>query len=315
MPDVPDGGSGVPDVPDGGSGVPDGDPAGPAGGPGGPGPLAGIRVVVPATRRAKETSALIVRWGGEPMVGALLEEVPVGDEAPLRAATEDVLAAPATWSVHLTGVGTRRWFDRAASWGQLDSLLAVLSGARIVARGQKAGAALAERGLRAAWTPARETSAEIAQWLAPQLGPADTVAVQLFGEPIAALTHALAQSGARVIEVAPYVWALPSDPALRETGVRLVRAVAAGDVHAIVVTSAVQATHLFIVARAAGIEAQVRRALTERIFTAAVGEVAAGGLEREDVPVDLVADSARMGALIRSLAHAAPQVRAKAGLA
>ena len=86
-------------------------------------PLHGILVAVPATRRAAETEALIRRWGGTCIVGPLLEEVPVEDEAPLRSATEEVLSAPATWSVHLTGVGTRRWFARAAEWGFREQLL------------------------------------------------------------------------------------------------------------------------------------------------------------------------------------------------
>src|SRR2546423_80533 len=180
-----------------------------------PAPLEGIRVAVPATRRAAETAALVRRWGGEPLVGPLLEEVPVEDEAPMRAATEEIVAAPATWSVHLTGVGTRRWLARAEAWGLRDPLLAGLAGARIVARG-------------------------------------------------------------------PH-------------------------------TSAVQAANLFAVARTLGLEADLRRCLNERIFTAAVGGVSRSGLEREGVRVDFVAEPARLGALIRGLAASSDRIRAKAG--
>src|SRR6266498_1021702 len=124
-------------------------------------PLAGIRVAVPATRRATETAALVRRWGGTPVVGPVLEEVPVEDEAPLRAATEEVIGAPAGWSVHLTGVGTRRWIACAETWGLRDRLLAVLRIAQLVARGPKSRAALAENALTPAWTPPSETSREI----------------------------------------------------------------------------------------------------------------------------------------------------------
>lgn len=274
--------------------------------------LSGIRVAVPATRRANETAALIRRWGGEPIVAPLLQEVPVVDEAPLRAATQAIADAGCTWSIHLTGVGARQWFERASEWGLLDSLLEVLRGAGIIARGQKARAALAERGLAATWVPAGETSAEIAAWLAPQVGPADTVGLQRYGEPVATLTAALNRQGARVIEIAPYQWALPTDPAGREAAERLVRAVAGREVEALVLTSAVQATHLFVISRSLGLEADLRGALTEHVFTAAVGEVARGGLEREGVPVDLVAEPARMGALVRALAGASDRVRTKA---
>lgn len=275
--------------------------------------LAGISVAVPATRRAAETAALIRRWGGTPVVAPLLEEVPVADESALRSATEAVIGAPAAWSVHLTGVGTRRWFDRAGQWGSLDALLQVLRHAGLVPRGQKAKAALTEQGLVPTWIPERETSAEIAAWLAPQVGPADTVAVQLFGEPAPALTDALRRTGAEVVEVAPYAWALPEEPADRAAAEGLVRRLAEGELQALVITSAVQATHLFAVARSVGLEEALRSSLAGRVFNAAVGEVARDGLEREGVRVDLVAEPARVGALIRALAGAADQVRAKVG--
>ena len=60
-------------------------------------------------------------------------------------------------------------------------------------------------------------------------------------------------------------------------------------------------------------EADLRRSLNERIFTAAVGEVSRGGLEREGEPVDFVADPARLGALIRGLAASSDRIRAKSG--
>src|SRR5437879_11148407 len=179
-------------------------------------PLHGILVAVPATRRAAETEALIQRWGGTSMVGPLLEEVPVEDEAPVRSATEEGLRARATWSVHLAGVGTRRWFASAAEWGLREPLLEVLRAAHVIARGPKSSAALAESGLTPEWTPPGETSAEMATWLRPQLGPEDTVSVQLYGEPLPGLTATLAATGARVVEVAPYRWTLPADPARRE---------------------------------------------------------------------------------------------------
>lgn len=277
-------------------------------------PLRGILVAVPATRRAAETEALIRRWGGTSLVGPLLEELPVDDEAPLRMATEEIVAAPATWSIHLTGVGTRRWFARAAEWGLRERLLEVLAAAHILARGPKSTAALAESGLRPEWTPPGETSAEMAAWLGPKLRPTDTVSVQLYGEPLPGLTRTLAATGARVLEVAPYRWALPVDPGQREAAEGVVRSIAAGAVQAIVVTSAVQATNLFSVARDLGVEDDLRRCLTERIFTATVGEVSKSGLTREGVPVDFVASPARLGALIRGLAESSQQIREKSGL-
>src|SRR6266478_5970544 len=134
-------------------------------------PLDGILVAVPATRRAAETETLIRRWGGTCIVGPLLEEVPVENEAPLRSAAE---------------------------WGLREQLLEVLAGGHVIARGPKSAAALAESGLTPEWTPPGETSAEMATWLRPQLGAGDTVSVQLYGEPLPGLTMTLAATGARV---------------------------------------------------------------------------------------------------------------------
>jgi uroporphyrinogen-III synthase len=274
--------------------------------------LAGITVAVPATRRGAETAALVRRWGGKPLVAPLLEEVPVADEGPLRAATEGLVASGLAWSVHLTGVGTRRWLERAEAWGLLPPLLDRLRAARLVPRGQKAKAALARWGLEPAWIPEGETSAEIAGWLAPQLNGGETVAVQLSGEPARALTGALCSRGATVVEVAPYRWELPTDPSDRASAEALVTALTRGGAQALAITSAVQAAHLFAVGRSLGVEAELRAALVGQVFTAAVGEVARQGLEHEGVPVDLVASPARMGALIRALAGAADRIRAKA---
>lgn len=277
-------------------------------------PLAGLRVAVPASRRAAETEALIARWGGTCLVGPILDEVPVADEAPMREATSRIIAAPAGWSVHLTGVGTRRWFGAAAGWGMLDDLLAVLHAATVVARGPKSTKALTEYGLQPTWAPTTETSTEIAGWLGPQVGPGDTVAVQLYGEPVPALTGSIAGRGAEVVEVVPYRWSLPLDPERRAAAEAVVAAIAAADVQALVVTSAVQAANLFAVARELGLAEALTTTLADRVFTAAVGDVSAGGLRHEGVPVDYVADPARLGALIRGLALSSERIRAKAGV-
>jgi uroporphyrinogen-III synthase len=138
------------------------------------------------------------------------------------------------------------------------------------------------------------------------------VSVQLYGEPLPGLIATLAATGASVVEIAPYRWSLPVDPARREAAEGVVRSIATAGVQAIVVTSAVQATNLFSVARALGVEDDLRRSLTERIFTAAVGEVSKSALEREGVPVDFVSKPSRLGALIRGLAASSAEVRAKA---
>src|SRR5216684_3615410 len=148
-----------------------------------------------------------------------------------------LVAVPATRRAAETEALIRRWGGTCI----VGPLLEVLRAGHVIARGPKSAAALAESGLTPEWTPPGETSAEMATWLRPQVGPGDTVSLQLYGEPVPGLTRTLAATGARVVEIAPYRWALPADPARREAAEGVVRSIATAGVQAIVVTSAVQA--------------------------------------------------------------------------
>ena len=265
---------------------------------------------VPAARRAAETAKLIERWGGTPLVGPTVEEVQVDDPAPVVRATREVLDAPASWSVHLTGAGTKRWFDIAEENGLLDPLLATLSRAGVVARGQKASTMLRRYRLEPAWIPEGETSREIAGWMQDKVAEGDVVAVQRHGEPVPGLTGPLQEAGARVIELATYRWEIPAD---REPAIRLVRELVAGSVHALVITSAPQLRNLFKVAEGLGVDEELQGALGSGVFLASVGSVASVSLEERGLKPDLVAQPPRLGALLRSLASARPEVLDKAG--
>lgn len=270
--------------------------------------LAGLRIGIPATRRADETAALVRRRGGVPVVGPVVTEVP-NDDAVLREPTEAALATPPRWSIHLTGVGTRLWLDRAEEWGRLEELLGALARATIVARGAKTAKALRERGLVPAYAPPEETSGEIAAWLRERVGAGEVALVQRYGAPPDAVRSVLTGAGARIIEVAPYRWSLPAD---RVPAEELARAVADGSVDALIITSAPQAEHLALVAEGLAIREELRRAVRERVFVGVVGNVAAGGVRALGAEPDLVAEPARMGALVRGLAAARTQIIEKA---
>ncbi|CAN5878305.1 hypothetical protein BH23ACT12_BH23ACT12_24380 [soil metagenome] len=272
--------------------------------------LTGIVVGVPAARRSAETARLIERWGGNPLVGPTVEEVEVEDPSPIVQATRRVIDAPAAWSIHLTGVGTRRWFNIAEENALLEPLLGVLRRARVVARGQKSSSALRSYELEPAWVPQGETSREISTWMKDKVVAGDTVALQRHGEPVPGLSGPLEQAGARLIELATYRWEIPAN---REPAQRLVRELAAGRVHALVVTSAPQVRNLFRVAEGLGMEQELQLALNTNVFLASIGAVASVSLEERGLVPDLVAQPARLGALLRSLAAAREQVLDKNG--
>jgi uroporphyrinogen-III synthase len=272
--------------------------------------LAGMVIGVPAARRSAETARLIERWGGTPLVGPTVEEVEVADPQPVLQATREVIDAPAAWSVHLTGVGTKRWFGIAGEHGMLEPLLATLSRAQVVARGQKASSALRKYNLEPAWIPEGETSREIAGWMQDRVSAGDVVALQRHGEPVPGLTGSLEGAGARVVELATYHWEIPAD---REPANHLVRELVARRVDALVITSAPQLRNLFQVAEALGLEPELQEALHSHVFVASVGQVASVSLKERGLAPGLEAEPPRLGALLRSLAAAREQVLAKAG--
>lgn len=274
----------------------------------GPGGLEGIRVGAPSSRRAEAISRLISRHGGEAVVGPVMTEIPEPPDA-MRDVTREVTSRGPGFSVHLTGVGTRYWFDAAAELGLLDQVLGVLREAVVVARGPKTAKALRERELEPAWMPSGERSSEIVEWLDGRVGHLDTVVLQRYGRPVPDVVAPIEAAGATVIEVAPYRWGLPEDTSGAE---ELIREVLDGRVQAMVVTSAPQVHLLFELAERLDVVGDLRETIRERVFVGAVGEVAAGGVGDVGCRADLVAEPARMGALVRELADAREAILEKA---
>ena len=122
-----------------------------------------------------------------------------------------------------------------------------------------------------------------------------TVAVQHYGEPNPKLTDALRARGASVLELKPYVWERPVDPA---PIVRLLDALDAGHIDALLITSQAQVENLFQVAREAG---RVPRLNT--VAVGAQGPVAQAALERHAVNVAFLPEHGHMGALVLAAAH------------
>ncbi|MGQ0680228.1 MAG: uroporphyrinogen-III synthase [Actinomycetota bacterium] len=268
--------------------------------------MEGIVVGVPAARRAAETAKLIERWGGRALVGPTVEEIPVSDERPVVEQTRRLIDGEPAWAVHLTGVGTKRWLEVAERAALLTELLRTLAAARLIPRGAKANAVLKANGLAPEWIPMSETSAEIAEWLSPRLSPGQMVGLQRHGEPVPGLSAPLREAGAEVVEIASYYWSIPQERGPAET---LVRGLIDGTCSALAITSAPQVRNLFLVAGDA--REALHEALGTRVFLAAVGTVAAGALEEQGLRADLIAQPARLGALVRGLAQARERVLAK----
>lgn len=263
--------------------------------------LEGSVVAIPAARKAASTAELVRRHGGRPLVGPTTREVPATSDQLLRRTTDAVIANPPDVAIHLTGVGTERWFEAARAWGRFEALAAALSAAVVVARGVKTASVLRRFGLCEAWRPPSETSDEIATWMAHHLPLGGSVVVQLHGGDI---PHEIARAAlarrADVLEAMSYRWALPVDlgPARR-----MVADIADGRVDVLVVTAGPQVSGILEVAAAMGLEAAVREAMADRVFVGAVGGVAARTLAEQGLACHHVADPPRLGTLVRDLAR------------
>ena len=159
-----------------------------------PGPLAGRRVAVTRARPGAGVLAAMLEAEGASVVEAPAIELRPAPPDALR----EAVGAPAAWWVFASANGVAAALDALAALG-LDAR--ALAGRRLAAIGEATAAALAERGLRADFVPARATAGALAR-LPAERGEA----VTLFQSALAApdLARALAARGLAVRAVTAY---------------------------------------------------------------------------------------------------------------
>ena len=115
------------------------------------------------------------------------------------------------------------------------------------------------------------------------------MSVQFYGaEPNEELIAYLARRDIAADVVMPYVYASDSD---EQAVVALIRRIAEQNIDAIAFTSMSQVDRLFAVAAIAGLERTLVEGL-QRLVVAAVGPVVADALQKRDVDVDVMPDTA-----------------------
>lgn len=260
--------------------------------------MAGCVVLVTADRRSGELGAALARRGATIRYAPAISMVPNQDDAALLAGTRALIDDPPDVLVVTTGIGLRGWIEAADAVGIGEQLITALSRARIVARGPKAHGAIQAAGLQADWVAESETSAEIAQLLLDEGVDGLTIAVQHHGAGSDGLDEAFAAAGARVRSLVVYRWGPPSDPAgLADS----VRATGAGEVDAVVFTSAPGAASWLDAADDEGVtDAIVRRFARGDLVVAAVGPVTARPLVARGI-TPIVPERGRLGSLVRTI--------------
>ena len=224
-------------------------------------PLAGFRIGVTAARKAEEQASLLRRRGAEVEWGAALSLEPNHvDDAQLRAATEQVLAAPIGIFIATTGIGMKVWLDAARRWGLTESLLEALGGAEILARGPKSVGVLRRHGLRELWAPESECFDDVLPHLRGRDLSGVRIVVQEHGQSLSMAAHALRHVGAEVVTVPVYRVESAEDPAPM---FRLVDLIADGELDAVTFTSAPAVAALMDAAAATGRRDEVTAAAFE----------------------------------------------------
>jgi uroporphyrinogen-III synthase len=261
------------------------------------GELGGVTIGITAERRAEEFITALERSGATVWHAPAIRIIPLPDDAVLRAATEDVLAEQVDFAAITTGAGFRGWLEAADGWGLRARLLTSLSSARLFVRGPKGVGAVRGAGLREEFSAPGESNRELFGQLREAGVDGRRVAVQLHGSALPEFTGALRSSGARVVEVQPYRWHGPANPALV---FELIEGVISGKVQALAFTSAPAATNLLKLARDAGRFDELVRALKGDVLCACVGPVTAAPLEEAGVPT-VHPERQRLGALVKLL--------------
>jgi uroporphyrinogen-III synthase len=260
--------------------------------------MKGKTVAILESRVGEHLVELIRRRGGVPLHAPALAEVPDIDTDAIRALIAQLRQRPVRLAIFQTGVGTRAFFATTDSLGLTDELLGLLAATQVAARGPKPTGVLLSRKVRIDFSAHDPyTTHEVLAAIAEVQLKGTRVLVQRYGDTNTDLNDALANRGAEVIEVTTYRWALPKDTAPLS---HLIAELERGAIDAVVFTSASQALNLVEIARQAGREDALVKAL-QRTIVASVGPVSSRTLRSLGVDVTFEASPPKLGPLLAGL--------------
>jgi uroporphyrinogen-III synthase len=263
--------------------------------------LEGIRVVSFESRRAQEMAHLIRSYGGEPLIGPSMQEVPLGEKSSVTALLELLEAEKIDFLILLTGIGTKTLVAAASPKYSPEKVAAALRRTSIVARGPKPIAALKDLGLKPdIAVPEPNTWREVLAELDAKTDlRGRRVAIQEYGIANHELIAGLESRGADVLRVPVYRWALPED--IRSLRLAI-QSVLDGKADIAVFTNARQVEHVFQVAEKDGQDGPLRAAFG-KVLVASVGPVCTEALEQFGLTVDIEPVHPKMGHLVATVAE------------
>jgi uroporphyrinogen-III synthase len=269
--------------------------------------LTGLRVVSFESRRSTEVAELIRNHGGTPMQAPSMREIPLADQQEALAFGETLFAGGHDILILLTGVGTRLLITTLATRRPREDVVAALGRLTLVCRGPKPIAALKEVGLVPALAvPEPNTWRDLLAALDGHLPIAGKrVAVQEYGARNEELLAGLRQRGADVTTVPVYGWALPEDTAPLRAAIEQI---VAGEVEAVLFSSATQIDNLFAVAAELRVADALRDALRGRTVVGSIGPITTGALQHHGLEPDLQPEHPRIGHLVAEIARRTPEL-------
>ena len=261
-------------------------------------PLANRRIGLLESRLSGDIATLVARLGGIPVAAPSVREVARPDD--VETFVDGATKRRFGLAIFQTGVGAASLFREADERGRLREVLDGLGAATVACRGPKPLAVLRRNGVTVDLaTEKPHTTVELLAALAAVNVSGLEVLLVHYGERNAALADALLARGAVLVEVCPYVWALPDDVAPLES---IVRDAVDKRLDAMLFTNQVQCRHLFQIADWMELTPRLAAGLNADIVVGAVGPVAASALRAVGVTPDVIPASPNMASLITAVA-------------
>ncbi|MGI4853660.1 MAG: uroporphyrinogen-III synthase [Janthinobacterium lividum] len=270
----------------------------------------GLRVLSLESRRAREVAKLIRTYNGEPFVVPAMREVPLTSNTACLDFGRGLLRGEYNAVLFLTGVGVRAMLKTLETEFDREAVLTSLRGVKVLCRGVKPQAALAELAVPTfATCPEPATWREVVGVIDHTFGESTAqmqLAVQEYGATNPEMIAALVERFDVVTKVPVYQWALPHDlTPLRES----VLAVIHGNVDVVLFMTAVQVIHLFQIADEMGLAADLRRAF-DTVVCISVGPTTTEELLQHGLRPDFEPSRPKMGFMINEAAQYAGKVLA-----
>jgi len=262
------------------------------------------RVLALESRHAKEIAKLITSYGGSPTVAPAVREVSLESRDALDFAA-NLIAGKFDLVIFLTGAGARALFTAVEGSYTRQEIAVALERTVVVARGVKPVSALREIGVKPSFVaPEPNTWRELLRILDDEVVATYPlkglqIAVQEYGVPSKELLAGLRERGACVTTVPVYQWSLPEDIVPLQ---QAAKSIAAGELDVILLTSAIQITHLFQIAAELNLGESVRHGL-ERMVIASIGPSTSERIRALGLQPDMEASHPRMGFLVKEAAE------------